>query len=115
MRKFFKGIKSDIYYVGFPEKSLFDNIGERESLKTEFGFDIKLFPDELPAEEGYETWKATVEVTVQSKADFCSLPLAGADAEREVIRRIREFPLESKSMLECAVFLSELRLLLNNK
>lgn len=35
MRKYVKSLKSDVYYIGFPEKSLFSNIGERRSSKTE--------------------------------------------------------------------------------
>ncbi|MCD8290092.1 MAG: hypothetical protein LUC91_01155 [Prevotella sp.] len=31
MRKYVKSLKCDIYYVGFPEKSLFNNIGERNA------------------------------------------------------------------------------------
>ena len=114
MRKFLKALNSDIYYVGFPEKSLFNNIGERKSTKTEYGFDIELSEDEVPNEDAYEDWKMTIETAQSSKGDFNSLPLAGADAEREVIRRLRDFPLESKTMIECAVFVSELRKLLNN-
>lgn len=114
MRKFVKALDSDIYYVGFPEKSLFNNIGDHKSTKTEMGFDIEIPVEELPDESGYETWKQTVDTAHSSKGDFNSLPMTGADAEREVLRRIREFPLESKSMVECAVFLAELRKLLSN-
>ncbi len=115
MRKYIKALKREVYYVGFPDKSLFNNIGDHRSSKTDFGFDIELSPDELPDEAGYETWKATIETMESSKGDFYSLPLAGADAEREVIRRIKDFPLESKSMVECTVFLVELRKLLTNQ
>ena len=52
---------------------------------------------------------------VSSKGDFYSLPLAGVDAEREVIRRLRDFQLESKTLIECVSFIAELRQLLNNK
>lgn len=114
MRKYVKALKCDIFYVGFPEKSLFNNIGERKSSKTDYGFDIELMEDEIPNEDAYEDWKMTIETEHSSKGDFYSLPLAGADAEREVIRRIKDFPLENKTMVECMVFLSELRKLLNN-
>ena len=114
MRKYIKTLQSDIYYIGFPEKSLFNNIGERKSIKTEYGFDIELLEFEIPNEEAYETWKMAVPVEQSSKGDFHSLPLVGAEAEREVIKRIKEFPLENKTMIECAVFLSELRKVLNN-
>lgn len=115
MRKYIKSIKEDIFYIGFPEKSLFNNIGERKSSKTEYGFDIEISEDELPDIEEYETWKTTVVTLHSSKGDFNSLPLAGVEAEQEVLRRLREFQLESKTMVECAVFLAELRVLLNNK
>ncbi|MCD7721816.1 MAG: hypothetical protein LUI09_06260 [Prevotellaceae bacterium] len=115
MRKYVKTLKRDVFYIGFPEKSLFNNIGERTSSKTDFGFDISLSAEETPAEEAYETWKATVQAEETSKGDYNALPMAGADAEREVLRRLREYPLESKSMVECAVFLSELRKLLSNQ
>lgn len=114
MRKYVKSIKSDILYIGFPEKSLFNNIGDRKSVKTDYGFDIELFQEEIPEENGYETWKATIDPLPSSKGDFHSMILSGIEAEREVIRRLKEFPLESRSMVECAVFLSDLRKLLNN-
>ena len=115
MRKYLKSIKDDIFYIGFPEKSLFNNIGDRQSVKTEYGFDIVLDVNEVPDEDGYQTWRNTVVALHSSKGDYNSLPLSGAEAEREVLRRLREFQLENKTMLECAVFLAELRSLLNNK
>jgi len=113
MRKYVKQLKEDIYYIGFPEKSLIGNIGERHYQKTDMGYDITLTEEETPAEEGYETWKATVKTEQSSKGDFHSLPLSGAEAEREVINRLREFPIESKSMVDCTVFLASLRRLLS--
>lgn len=114
MRKYIKSLKTDIYYIGFPEKSLFNNIGERKSTKTEYGFDIELMEFEIPNEEAYETWKMSIETEQSSKGDFHSLPITGAEAEREVIKRIKDFPLENKTMIECTVFLSELRKMLSN-
>ena len=115
MRKYIKALKEDIFYIGFPEKSLFNNIGERNSVKTEYGFDIELSDDELPDSTGYEEWKNMVVTLHSSKGDFNSLPIAGVEAEQEALRRLRDFQLESKTMVECAVFLAELRTLLNNK
>lgn len=113
IRKYVKALSADVYYIGFPEKSLFGNIGERKSEKTEYGFDIILSKDEVPEEDAYESWRETVRAESSSKADFLSIPLSGAEAEREVIRRIRDFPFETKTMLDCAVFIAELRKLLS--
>lgn len=114
IRKFVKNLDTNIYYIGFPDKNLFENIGERRTTKTDYGFDIELAESEYQDEENYETWKLSVETTESSKADYYSLNLTGREAEIEAIRRIREFPIESKSMVECVVFLSELRKLLTN-
>ncbi|MGM9816738.1 MAG: hypothetical protein ACI304_06735 [Lepagella sp.] len=114
VRKFVKQLNKDVYYIGFPDKSLLTNIGKHESKSTDFGFDISLSDDELPDEAGFETWKESVVAMQASKSDYFALPLSGSEAEREVIKRIKEYPLESKSMVECAVFLSELRKLLTN-
>lgn len=115
LRKYVKALKDDVYYVGFPVSSLFQTIGDHQSVKTELGFDVALTEEEMPDEAGFETWKATVNTEPSSAGDFHSLPLAGADAEREVIRRLREFPLENRTMVDCAVFVAQLRALLSNK
>lgn len=115
VRKYVKTLKSDVYYIGFPEESLFNTIGDRHSSKTEHGFDIELKEDELPEETEYEQWLERIQALPSSAGDFHSLPLAGADAEREVIRKLREFPFESKSLIDCVSFLAELRQLLFNK
>lgn len=114
MRKYVKALCRDIYYIGFPEKSLLNNIGERRSVKTALGFDIELNSSEIPNEDGYQIWLTTIDTEPSSKGDFNSLPLVGADAEREVIKLLKEFPMENKSMIECMIFLSKLRKLLNN-
>ena len=115
LSRYIKSVKQRIYYLGFPVKSLLSNIGDRESSKTEYGFDIQLKEDEIPDEEGYQTWFSTIELSDASNPEYNFLPLTGADCEREVIRRIREFPLESKTMVECTVFLAELRKMLSVK
>ena len=115
MRKFVKSIQCEVFYIGFPEKSLPNNIGERKSTRTEYGFDVELASGEIPDEEGYETWKLSVETEHSSKGDFCSMLPTGEDAEKEVARLLREFPIESKTMVECAVFIAELRKLLSNR
>ncbi len=94
IRKYIKSLDDNIYYIGFPEKNLFDNIGDRKTEKTEFGFDIFLKEDEVQDEDNYETWKLSVETLDSSKSDYYSMNLTGREAEIEVLRRIREFTLE---------------------
>lgn len=115
VRRYVKALDAYVYYVGFPMGKLQETVGKRKMETTDEGIDVTLNAGEVPDETGYATWLENVKAEAASTDDFNSLPLAGADAEREVIRRLREFPLESKTMVECAVFIAELRKLLNNK
>ena len=113
IRKYIKTIQKDIRYVGFPISSIRNIVGERTMVPTEFGVDIVLNENEIPSEDAYLTWFDSVETHHSSQADILSIPLSGSEAEKEVLRRIKSFPIEQKSMLECVIFLAELRKLLN--
>lgn len=113
IRKYVKALSEDVYYVGFPEKSLFNNIGDRKSEKTEYGFDIMLNLEEIPEESGFQQWIHSVATQQSSKSDFFAISPNDTELEREVVRKLKEFPIESKSMIECTFFLSELRKLLH--
>lgn len=73
IRKYVKALSENVFYIGFPEKSLFNNIGDRKSEKTEFGFDIILDNTEIPEESGFQLWMDSVSVEQSSKSDFFSL------------------------------------------
>lgn len=114
VRKFIKAINDDIYYIGFPCTAFSDNTQGAESKSMPFGVDVKV-SDEMMAkltDEDYEKWKTTVETVPSSRADMHALPLMGADAEREVIRRIRDFNLESHTPIECMTMVAACRTLL---
>ena len=115
MRKYVKALKSDAFFIGFPKEKLQEIVGKRKIAATDAGFDVTLGEEELPDEAGYGTWLAAVQAEDASTGDFNSLPLSGADAEREVIRLIRGFPFENSRIIDCVVFLAKLREMLNNK
>lgn len=114
-KKHIKSLDTDVYFIGFPKENFDKLVNGREIKSTKEGFDVLLNAEEVPKEEGYETWLTTVKAEPASTGDYNSLPLAGEAAEREVIKRLRAFPIESKTMMECVEFLVELRRLLNNK
>ena len=109
IRKFSKQQQKDVYFLGFPSKKLLDLIGGRAYEKKEFGYDIVLKPEELPAEEGYEAWTKEVPAEAASRADADATPLTGRELEGAVCKKIREFPLETKTLVDAVVFLSEMR------
>lgn len=115
VRKYIKSLSQDVYFIGFPMEKFLDTIGSRKADKTDFGFDVALSAEEMPAPETYATWLQTVAAAAASKAAHLALPLAGADAQREVIRRLQEYPLERKTPIDNTYFLAELRQLLSNK
>ena len=109
IRKYSKARQENIYFLGFPISKLLELTNGRVCEKTDFGYDITLKPEELPAEDGYETWTREVSVEVASRAEASALPLAGRELESAVCKKIREFPLETKTPVEAVVFLSEMR------
>ena len=112
IRKYSKAQQRDVYFLGFPVSKLLELINGRVCEKTDFGYDITLKPEEVPAEEGYEAWTKEVPVEAASRADALATPLAGRELESAACRKIREFPLEMKTPVETVVFLSEMRRLL---
>ncbi len=109
IRKFHKPEQRHIYFLGFPTGKLLELIGGRQYEKTDFGYDIALKPEEMPAEEGYEAWTKEVPVEAASRADAAALPPTPRELESAVCRKLREFPLEAKTPLEAMVFLGEMR------
>ena len=112
IRKYSKAQQKDIYFLGFPTSKLLELVNGRICEKTDFGYDIALKPEEIPAEEGYEAWTKDVPVEAASRADASATPLSGKELEGAVCRKIREFPLETKTPVGTVVFLSEMRKLL---
>lgn len=112
IRKYSKQQKKDVYFLGFPVSKLLELANGRVCTKTDFGYDVALKPEELPADEGYEAWTKEVPVEAASRAEAAATPLTGRELEGAVCRKIREFPLETKTPVETLVFLSEMRRLL---
>ena len=109
IRKYYKAQQKDVYFLGFPVNKLLELVNGRICEKTEFGYDVTLKSDELPPEEGYETWIKEVPVEAASRAESSQIPLTGKELEAAVCKKIREFPLETKTPVEAVVFLSEMR------
>mgnify|MGYP007070132839 CR=1 FL=1 len=112
IRKFSKVRGENVYFLGFPVSKLLELANGRICVKTDFGYDITLKPEELPADDGYEAWTKEVPVEMASRAEASALPLTGRELESAVCRKIRNYPLETKTPVETLVFLSELRSLL---
>ena len=108
-KKFVKNINQELVYIGFPVDRLLERIGTRSHKKTEFGYDVELSADELPSDGGYDEWRETVPTEAASRGDANSLPLNGEELCRSVCERIRVFPMETKTLIEIAAFVAEIK------
>ena len=108
-RKFAKNINQEIVYVGFPVDKLLERIGERSHKKTEYGYDVELAETEFPDAANYDEWRRTVPTEPASRGDANSLSPSGDELYRAVCERIRIYPMETKSLIECVSFLADLK------
>ena len=108
-KKFIKNINQELVYIGFPVDKLLERIGTRSHKKTEYGYDVVLATEELPSDEKYEEWRETIPTEVVSRGDANSLPLHGEELYRSVCERIRIFPMETKTLIEIAAFVAEIK------
>ena len=73
-----------MYFLGFPVSKLLELSNGRVCEKTDFGYDITLKPEEVPAEEGYEAWTREVPVEAASRADATERVPPHSDATERV-------------------------------
>ncbi len=112
IRMYSKRLQREVFFLGFPASKLLELADGRVCTKTDFGWDVALKEGEAPAEEGYEAWTREVPVEAASRAAEAALPPSAREVEAAVCRKIRGWPLETKSPVEALVFLSEMRKLL---
>ena len=97
----------DIVSVGFPKNALKKWAGNRKVDISDNAATIFLSEnDRIPIQE-FEVWKDGV----HADGNECTKP----DAQDEICSRIRSFPLENKTPMECMMFLSQLKAFLNDK
>ncbi len=111
-KRFVKCVSKDVVSIGFPMQS-FDKWCSGKNVHIENDvLRITLEDSEVPLFDGFDEWKDCLEYeTSKNTAGVCGG--VESSSEKEVLTRIREFPLESKSLLECMLFLSKIKRLLN--
>lgn len=112
-RQYVKCVSQDVVSIGFPMSSLKKFIDE-DSVVADGGIAKVTLPEEKIAfAESFEEWRSK-----QASEALCTGDKTGEEnVTRElnhssVIDRIRDFPLECKTPLECMLFLSEIKKLL---
>lgn len=109
-KKFIKKVGRDVISIGFPKTSLGKRIGGR---KTELHDDIVMVflnqdESEMIAECDYNKWKDSIDSITDANQEVRL-------SENDLISQIRDFPIESKTPIECMIFLSHLKQNLTTK
>ena len=107
-------VGQEVTSIGFPKTSLAKwAAGRRVESVDDNSVVIYLHDDEVVpfTVDEFEVWKAGIDLAVKETVEEPVQPtVAAADsAEVEVCRAIRNFPVESKSPLECMLFVAEMK------
>lgn len=107
-KKHIKSVNQNIVSVGFPTKSLI-NYFPKEKIK-EAGNTAEVELDEMINQAEFISWKEAIEIT-EEKDTTRNAPVTECDSVsgKEIIARIRVFPMEQKTPLDCMLFLAELK------
>lgn len=114
--KQFKGIGHGVAFVGFPMTSLqkwlpqdcqMENVDDRH---FRIVFEKTKLPDD--AAEKYSAWKGAIpisEVPKSSKSETQRIIDAGPISITGIMRKIMEYQIESRSPIDCMMFLSQIK------
>lgn len=124
LKHFVKIVNRPVATIGFPKTSLEKwGTGLTAELTTE-GLTIAIADEKLPATDDYDNWFERIPLTEKKQKDdeqpSTDKPAKSKNAKlddiyREIGYRVARFPLESKSPLECMLFVARLRQMINNE
>lgn len=115
-KRFVKCVAKDVVSIGLPMTSL-------EKLCA--AYKVTALSDEMVAVElpheavcslaGYDDWKTEIPLETEQRGGAADKEekTETADIHALLIEKIKDFPIESKTPLECMLFLSEIKKLLN--
>jgi hypothetical protein len=111
-KKYIKTVAQEVVSVGFPDTSLQKHFSDREICKID---DKRItIPDEQTGSENYQEWFLSVSLTPGKKpeANQLSQSIPLSEAERSVLKQLREYNVEGTSLMQCLNFLAEMRRML---
>lgn len=124
-KRFVKNVNKEIVSIGFPSEGLYKHFAKEKVKEVENRTEIELEQGiDLAA---FEQWKQGVELIIEKVKSPPPSPTTSAVvpgavsivpvvpsslSEQEVLMKIRVFPIEGKTPMECMLFLSELKRIL---
>lgn len=117
--RYVKKLGRKIVSLGFPISSADKLLAGREVSDFEQGIIVKMNTSERVDENEYEAWKTEVVDTTSAPLN-ASVPLSVSeplfqDNENDLIERLRNFPLENRTPLDCMLFIGELKRMIADK
>ncbi len=106
-KKFYKNVNSEVVYLGFPNNSLnqiLQTVNEKNIQKNEKQIIIDNFQLEI---NKFEQWKNKISIIQNSKSSETFEKLQ--QQENNIINKIRNYPIASKTPIECQQFLIEIQ------
>ena len=118
-KRFVKKAGSYVVSLGFPVNSADKLLVGRDVKDFELGIVVKMKDDERIDEKEYEAWKTEVADTTSAPLR-ASVPLSVSepqlqDNENDLVEKLRNFPLESRTPLDCMLFVGELKRMISDK
>ena len=105
-----KCVAQDVVSVGFPMAALERyaagcKVNEGEGLVR-----LSLPGDKIPLVDDFEQWKECQQYIASKQSDAVGNDVAESDVPMsEIIKRIKDFPIECKTPVECMLFLIEIK------
>lgn len=121
-KRFMKSAGRAVVSIGFPSEGLHKHFAPERVKKLENGVEIEL-TQEIDI-EAFEAWEkgialtpevaktkvaATTPTTPSANATVMAPPPMASCTEQEAVMKIRMYPIEGKTPLDCMLFLSELK------
>jgi hypothetical protein len=113
-KKHFKGLNSDVVYLGFPNTA----ISELLSLAKSKGYTVdsqeKLITIRgIESLDGFEQWKAVIPYQMTGDNSKGTLSEPEEKYDSGLVARIRKFPVAERTPIECQQFVTELQNTIN--
>ena len=118
-RKMIKLLGAELVYLGFPQtnlKNIIDNSKVKIINESEKRISLELLCEDGYTKEEYIEWKNQVPVSVvniNSNKPILQDDNKAVNKDNNIVSLIKEFQLESKTPIDCFIFISELKKIIN--
>lgn len=110
-KQFVKSVNREVVSIGFPTNSIHNYFESGKILEKENEAELAI--NKCITTADFEKWRENIKVApakeVSAKAISLSAPSDYAENEESIILKIKIFPIESKTPLDCMLFLSDLK------